>query len=106
MVTTHGTKYVLVMVEHFSKWIELVVLSHNSIELSVAAFLDHVLEHFGAPAEVLMDQGREFLGVFKELCTKAFIDHCTTSQDHLEADGLAERVNQTTNRGLRKYGLI
>ena len=106
VVTTRGAKYVLVMVEHFSKWIELVALPQNSAELAAAAFLDRVLARFGAPAEVLTDQGREFLGAFEELCTKALIDHRTTSRDHPEADGLAERVVQTTKRGLRKYGLL
>ena len=65
-----------------------------------------MLARFGAPAEVLTDQGRKFLGAFEELCTQALIDHRTTSQDHLEADGLAERVVQTVKRGLCKYGLI
>ena len=55
---------------------------------------------------MLTDQGREFLGAFEDLCTKALIDHCTTSRNHLEADGLDERVVQTTKRGLRKYGLL
>ena len=55
---------------------------------------------------MLTDQGKEFLGSFEELCTKALIDHRTTSRDHPEADGLAERVVQTVKRGLRKYGLL
>ena len=45
IVTPHGAKYVLVMVEHFSKWIEFVMLPQNSIELAVATFLDRVLAH-------------------------------------------------------------
>ena len=53
-----------------------------------------------------MDQRRKFLGVFEELCTKVLIDHRTTSRDHPEADDLAERVVQTTKRGLRKYELL
>ena len=73
--TPPGAKYVLVMVEHFSKWIELVALSQNSLELATAAFLDRVLARFGAPIEVLTDQGREFLGSFEELCMQALIDH-------------------------------
>ena len=55
VVTPRGAKYVLVMVEHFSKWIELVALPHNSSELAAMAFLDRVLARFGAPAEVLTD---------------------------------------------------
>jgi hypothetical protein len=102
IVTPRGAKCVLVMVEHFSKCIELVALPQNYAELAAAAFLDRVLACFGAPAEVLT----EFLSAFEELCTKALIDHRTTSRDHLEADGLAERVVQTTKHGLRKYGLL
>ena len=44
VVTPRGAKYVLVMVEHFSKWIELVTLPQNSSELAAMAFLDRVLE--------------------------------------------------------------
>jgi hypothetical protein len=40
MTTSRGAKYVVVMVEHFSKWIELVALLQNSSELAAAAFLD------------------------------------------------------------------
>ena len=77
------------MVEHFSKWIELVALLQNSSELAATAFLDRVLARFGALAEVLTDQGREFLGAFEELYMHALIDHRTTSRDHPEADGLS-----------------
>jgi hypothetical protein len=57
-------KYVLVMVEHFSKWIELVPSLDKSNEGVAYAFLDRVLSHFGAPAEMLTDQGTKFQGEF------------------------------------------
>ena len=38
VVTSRGAKYVLVMVEHFSKWIKLVALSQNSPELAAGQF--------------------------------------------------------------------
>ena len=79
------------MVEHFNKWIEFIVVAQNFTKLVATTFLNHVLAHFRAPAGVLTDQGREFLGIFEELCTKALINHYTTSRDHPEADGLAER---------------
>lgn len=64
------------------------------------------LAHFGALLEVLTHQGRKFLRSFEDLCTKALIDHCTTSKNHLEANGLAKRVVQTVKRGLSKYELL
>jgi transposase-like protein len=104
-ITPRHNKYVLVMIEHFSKWIELVALPDKFSEGAAYSFLDRVLSRFGAPAEVLTDQGREFLGEFQTLCEQAMIDHRTTSRDHPEADGLAERMVQTVKRGLRKYSL-
>jgi hypothetical protein len=64
LITLRHNKYVLVMIEHFSKWIELVALPDKFSERTAYSFLDHVLSRFGAPAEVLTDQGREFLGDF------------------------------------------
>jgi transposase-like protein len=83
----------------------LVALPDKFSEGAAYSFLDRVLSRFGAPAEVLTDQGREFLGEFQTLCEQAMIDHRTTSRDHPEADGLAEHMVQTVKRGLRKYSL-
>ncbi len=59
-LTVRHNKYVLVMVEHFSKWIELVPSPDKSSEGVAYAFLDRVLSHFGALAKMLIDQGIEF----------------------------------------------
>jgi hypothetical protein len=91
-LTIQHNRYVLVMVEHFSKWIELVPSPNKSSKGIVYAFLDRVLSHFGAPVEVLIDQGIKFQCEFQVLCDKALIDHQTTFRDHSEADGLAKRV--------------
>jgi len=83
-----------------------VALPQNSLELATTTFLDRVLVRFGAPTKVLTDQGREFLGAFEELCTKALINHHTTSRNHSKANGLAEMVVKTIKRGLCKYELL
>ncbi len=80
------------MVEHFSKWIEFVRSPNKSNEGVAYAFLNRVLSHFGAPAEVLTDQSTEFQGEFQVLCDEALIDHQTTFRNHPEANGLAEHV--------------
>ena len=53
----------------------------------------------------MTDQGREFLGEFQSLLEQTYIDHRTTSRDHPEADGLAERMVQSVKRALRKHCL-
>ncbi len=59
-LTVRYNRYVLVMVEHLSKWIELVPSPDKSNEGVAYTFFDMVLSHFGAPAEVLTDQGTKF----------------------------------------------
>jgi transposase-like protein len=81
-LTVWHNRYVLVMVEHFSKWIKLVPSPDKSSEGVAYAFFDRVLSHFGAPAEVLTDQGMKFQGEFQVLCDKALIDHQTASRNH------------------------
>jgi hypothetical protein len=59
-----------------------------------------VFSRFGTPTEVLIHQVTKFYGGFQELCEKTLIDHCTTSPNHLEAEGLMEQMVQTVKRGL------
>jgi hypothetical protein len=81
----------------------LVALPQNSSVSATMAFLDCVLTRFGAPAEVLTNQGKEFLRSFGELCTKVLIDHRTIFS---EADGSAQRVVQIVKHDLCKYRLL
>jgi len=74
-LTIWHNRYVLVIVEHFSKWIELVPSPDKSSEGVAYTFHNRVLNHFGAPAKVLTDQGIKFQGEFQVLCDKALINH-------------------------------
>lgn len=49
----------LVMIEHFSKWMEPVALPNKFNEGATHSFFNQVLSCLRAPAEVLMDQGVE-----------------------------------------------
>jgi hypothetical protein len=93
------------MIEHFSKWVELVALPDKSSHSTSQAFLQQVLSRFRACAECLTDQGSKFRGEFQDLLDHALIDHRRTSRDHPQADGLAERMVQTCKKGLRKICL-
>jgi hypothetical protein len=73
-LTSCHNRYVLIMIEHFSKWLELVLLLDHSSERVAYAFLDKVLSSFGAPTEVFT-----FCGEFQKLCEKTLIDHCIIS---------------------------
>jgi hypothetical protein len=65
----------MIMIEHFSKWVELVALSDKSSHNTSHVFLQQVLSRFGACAECLADQGSKFRGEFQDLFDHALIDH-------------------------------
>ncbi|PNH01248.1 PHD and RING finger domain-containing protein 1 [Tetrabaena socialis] len=98
-----GNVYVMIAIEHYSKHVELIPLPDKTSACTAQAFLQNVLARFSAPAEVVTDQGTEFLGEFDELLQQCFIDHRKTSANHPQADGAAERMVQLVKRGLRKY---
>jgi hypothetical protein len=100
-----GNRYVVVvMIEHFSKWIDLVPIPEKTSHHTAAA-LRGVLCRYGALVEVLTDQGEDFCGEFAKHLTKLLIDHRLTSRDHPQSDGLAERMVQTVKEALRKFVL-
>ena len=88
----------MVMVEYFSKHIEAVPIPNKLSTTTAKTFLSHVLARYGACAEVVSDGGTEFQGAFQELLEQCFIDHRTSSPDHPQADGLAERAVQTIKK--------
>jgi hypothetical protein len=84
--------------------VELVSLLDCTNERVTYAFLDMVLNKFGALAKVFIDQGIKFYEEFQELCEKAFDRHIT-SWDHPKVDGLVKWMVQMVKLSLRKYGL-
>jgi hypothetical protein len=90
--TFKGNVYIMIMFEHFSKWVELVVLLDKSSHSTSQAFLQQVLNRFGACVECLIDQGSKFKGKFQDLFDHALIDHRRTSRDHPQVDGLVKRM--------------
>ena len=59
-----GHTYITVMIEHFSKWVVVVPIHDKELDKLAAILQDRVVCTYGAPAEVLTDQGTEFRGSF------------------------------------------
>jgi hypothetical protein len=95
----------MIMIEHFSKWVKLVALSDKSSQSTSHAFLQQVLNRFGACVECLTNQGSKFRGEFQDLLDHVFINHRRTSRDHPQAYGLVERMVQTCKKRLWKICL-
>lgn len=78
-----GNNYVLMMIDQFSKWIEMAALP-DQCALSVAQkSLVHFVVTFGCPLEVHTDQGKNFdSNLFKSLCKVLQIAKTRTTLYH------------------------
>jgi len=104
--TSKGNVYIMIMIKHLSKWVELVVLLDKSSHNTNQALLQQVLSRFRACARCLIDQGSKSKGKFQDLLNHAFIDHRQTSRDHPQVNGLEERMVQTCKKRFRNICLI
>ena len=102
LTQVHKNKYIMVCIESFSKNIEIIPIPHKKTPFTAYAFEHGVLGRYGSCAEVLTDQGKEFMGEFQELLERYMIDHRVTSPHHPQTNGLAERLVQTIMGALTK----
>ena len=93
--THRGNKYIMVCVEHFSGFMVLVPLASKDSDTVAFAFENIVLGQFGAPAEILTDQGNEFKGAFDDTLDRWLIDHRLSSPEHPQSDVKTERAVKT-----------
>ena len=60
-VSSHGMKYILVVVDYVSKWVEAIALANNEGK-SVTAFLKkNIFSRFGTPRAIISDGGLPLL---------------------------------------------
>ena len=61
-------KHLLVAVDCFSKWVEVVPLRDKRAETVAQWLYRELIPRFGKPRWIRCDRGREFMGEFKNLC--------------------------------------
>ena len=96
VTTTRGNRYVLVMVDCFSRWTEACPLPDKTAQSVADAFFSQIVCRFGMPIVIHSDQGREFENrIMQELCILCGSHKTRTTPYHPESDGLVERFNRT-----------
>lgn len=99
-----GNNYILMMIDQFTKWIEMAALPDQTA-LSVAhKFVTHFIVTFGCPMEVHTDQGRNFdSNLFQALCDELQIAKTRTTPYHPSSNGQVERYNTTVLQMIRCF---
>ncbi|KII60618.1 Retrovirus-related Pol polyprotein from transposon 17.6 [Thelohanellus kitauei] len=100
--TPMGNKYILLMVDQFTKWPEAVATRNQDAETTANIFMGNIVSRFGVPKKIITDQGRQFeSATFKGLCEGLEIEKARTSAYHPQSNGIAERCVKTLKERLK-----
>jgi hypothetical protein len=87
-------KYVVVVVEYFSKWIEAKPLATITLATVQKFFWQNIVCRFGVPKAITVDNGTQFdAKTFKTFCSQIGTKIHFASVRHPESNGLVERAN-------------
>ena len=100
-VTRRNNRFVVVFVDHFSKWPELVPCSTITAEVIAAILHNRLVCRFGCPRTLLTDRGPQFVAsITRRLCERYGIRKVFTSAYHPQGDPVAEAFMKTLARSL------
>ncbi len=103
-VTERGNRYILVIVDYFSRWTEAFALANIEAETVTRVFVEQFICRYGVPRQVHTDQGRQFeSAVFQQVCEYLDVDKSRTTPGHPQSNGMVERFNRTLRAMLTKH---
>ncbi|GFW27160.1 hypothetical protein TNCV_93861 [Trichonephila clavipes] len=94
--TASGNKYLLVVMDYFTKWPEVYPIPDQEAPTVAEAVVQHWISRYGVPLQLHSDQGRNFVSaVLKGVCELLGIDKTKTTPLRPQSDGMVERFNRT-----------
>ena len=102
--TPSGNRYILVIVDQFTKWVEAYPMIDQQGETVAKLVVGEFIARFGCPMEIHTDQGRNFEGIlFKEMCNLLGINKTRTTSFRPSANGQVERLNYSIAQIIRCF---
>ena len=99
-------KNVLVIVDHFTRYIQAFVTNNHTTHTTARVLYNNFFSIFGFPQKLMSDQGTEFTrDVIAVMCKLLGIKKIRTMPYHPQTNGSAERVHQTLQRMIGKLDL-
>uniref|UniRef100_A0A8C2Z9W3 Integrase catalytic domain-containing protein n=1 Tax=Cyclopterus lumpus TaxID=8103 RepID=A0A8C2Z9W3_CYCLU len=93
-LTRCGHRYVLVVMDYFTKYLNLYALSDQRATTVAKCLFEDYISHHGVPQSLHTDQ---------ELCSRLGIHKTRTSPYHAMSDGMVEWANRAIKDQLAKY---
>ena len=97
-------KYLFVVVDSLSKWVEAFPTENQTAEACAEKLYKHVISRFGVPKYFYSDRGAQFLSkILNCLCKYLNIKHLTTGSYCPQSNGLCAKMNAVIIQSLRMY---
>ena len=96
LVTPRKNKYLLTLIDHFSKWVEAYPIPDITAETCARVYSSQILTRHGTESTLIIDQGRSFMSAFfKGTCKILGITKVNTSSYHPSSNGMVERWHRS-----------
>ncbi|XP_037780137.1 uncharacterized protein LOC119576524 [Penaeus monodon] len=98
--SSRGNLYVLVIVDHLSRFVELIPLPNKKAHTIAEAFIDGYFTICGIPLELQTDEAGEFDNKLMALVCELLIQFRVTVPYHPQTNGVVERTNRAIKSAL------
>ena len=103
-MTNGGNKYILVIVDRFTRYAEAIACTDESAPTTARIFIDYIICRYGFPLVLLSDRGSGFTSIlFTQLLKILNIKKIKTMAYHPKSNGGVEIVNKTLKRTLKMW---
>ncbi len=98
--TRSGNKYILVAIDHYSKWCEAKVVAGHGAKTTSRFLEDDIICRYGVPKFMLTDNRGEWAAEFDVMCRDYVIQHQRTAPQWPQCNGMVEWMIKTIKHGI------
>ncbi len=95
MSRSHDNKYILIVINHATKWVEAKALKTNAVAITTQFIYEFILIRFGCPFTLVSDQGIHFINEAIKVLTIHFLfRHINSTMYYPQGNGQVESANK------------
>jgi transposase InsO family protein len=103
-ISARKNKYILNVVDYLTKYAEAIPIPDCTAQTCARAYATQVIARHGVGGTTVTGRGSNFMSsFFNKTCQILGVKHVNTTAYRPQANGAAERFQQTLNRGLSYY---